>query len=82
LVAKEEVMAIKKESKEVSANSDQLKDKDGEGLIRPRRNLKEKKVEKNYEAGVDPQEEQINPIPEGTGDQRGNSKPGGGNRLV
>jgi len=75
-------MAIKKESAQVSANSNQLHDKKGDGLIHARRDLKDKKKQKNYEAGVDPQDEQLNTVPEGTGDQRGDSKPGGGNRLV
>lgn len=75
-------MAIKKESAQVSANSDQLSDKKGDGLIHPRRDLKNKKKQKDYEAGVDAQDEQINTVPEGTGDQQGDSKPGGGNRLL
>lgn len=75
-------MAIKKESAQVSANSNHLHDKKGEGLIRVRRDLKNKKKQKDYEAGVDPQEEQLNTVPEGTGRQRGDSKPGGGNRLL
>ncbi|RQP11237.1 MAG: hypothetical protein EAS52_21835 [Parapedobacter sp.] len=74
-------MAIKKESAQVSANSDRLNDKKGEGLIRVRRDLKDKKEQKDYEAGIDPQDEQLNTVPEGTGSERGNSKPGGGNRL-
>ncbi|MFC7522468.1 hypothetical protein ACFQRK_00820 [Parapedobacter sp. GCM10030251] len=75
-------MAIKKESAQVSANSDQLSDKKGDGLIHPRRDLKNKKQQKNYEAGVDPQDEQLNTVPEGTGSEQGDSKPGGGNRLL
>ncbi|MFC3199011.1 hypothetical protein ACFOET_15410 [Parapedobacter deserti] len=74
-------MAIKKESAQVSAESDKLRDKKGEDLIRPRNDLKDKETQKNYEAGVDPQDEQINPVPEGDGTDRGDSKPGGGNRL-
>jgi len=42
---------------------------------------KEKKPQKNYEGGIDPQDEQLNAVPEGNGDQQGHSKPGGGNRL-
>ena len=75
-------MAIKKESAQVSANSNHLHDKKDEGLIRARRDLKNKKKQKDYEAGVDPQDEQLNDVPEGTGSQQGDSKPGGGNRLL
>lgn len=75
-------MAIKKESAQVSASSDQLSDKKGDGLIHPRHDLKDKKKQKNYEAGVDPQDEQLNTVPEGTGSEQGDSKPGGGNRLL
>lgn len=75
-------MAIKKESAQVSANSEQLHDKEGDGLIHPRRDLKDKKKQKDYEAGIDPQDEQLNTVPEGTGSQRGDSKPGSGNRLL
>ena len=62
-------MAIRKEN----APSD--------GLIRPRRNSKEENRRKDYEAGIDPQDEQLNPVPEGEGRHRGQAKPGGGNRL-
>lgn len=75
-------MAIKKESARVSANSDQLSDKKGEGLIHPRHDLKNKKKQKDYEAGIDAQDEQLNTVPEGTGNQQGDTKPGGGNRLL
>ncbi|GGH02287.1 hypothetical protein GCM10007415_43090 [Parapedobacter pyrenivorans] len=74
-------MAIKKDDAELSADRGKLKDKKGEDLIRPPRELKERKEQKNYEAGIDPQDEQLNAIPEGSGTQRGDSKPGGGNRL-
>jgi len=74
-------MAIKKESAQVSANRNHLPDKKDDGLIHARHDLKDKKKQKNYEAGVDPQDEQLNAVPEGTGDQQGDSKPGGGNRL-
>jgi hypothetical protein len=74
-------MAIKKESAEVSADSDKLPNKKGEDLIRARHHLKDKEKQKDYEAGVDPQDEQINPMPEGEGTEKGRSKPGGGNRL-
>ncbi len=74
-------MAIKKESAQVSVDSKKLKDKKAEDLIRVRKDLKNKEQQKDYEAGIDPQDEQINAIPEGEGAQRGDSKPGGGNRL-
>lgn len=74
-------MAIKKENKQLSAGGEKLKDKKGDGLIHVRHDLKEKNQEKDYEAGIDPQDDQLNTIPEGHGSQRGNSKPGGGNRL-
>lgn len=74
-------MALKKEDAELAADGEKLKDKKGEDLIRPPRELKEKKQQKNYEAGVDPQDEQLNAVPEGSGTQQGRSKPGGGNRL-
>ncbi len=75
-------MAIKKESAQVSANSDRLPPKKGDDLIRARHDLKNKKQQKDYEAGIDPQDEQLNPVPEGEGEHRGDSKPGGGNRLT
>src|SRR5690606_11990910 len=81
LYIKHKMMAIKKESAQVSAHSNQLQDKKEEGLIRPRRDLKNKGNQKDYEAGIDPQDEQLNTIPEGRGSQRGAPKPGGGNRL-
>ncbi|MBK1441594.1 hypothetical protein JHJ32_16465 [Parapedobacter sp. ISTM3] len=74
-------MAIKKESAQVSADSSRLRDKKGDDLIRARKDLKDKKQEKNYEAGIDPQVEQINTVPEGEGASQGDVKPGGGNRL-
>ena len=74
-------MAIKKENASLTANSEKLRDKKGDGLISVRDNLKEKGQQKNYEAGVDPQDEQLNPVPEGRGESRGRIKPGGGNRL-
>jgi len=73
-------MAIKKESEALSADGKKLRDKEDKDLIRARRDLKDK-PEKNYEAGIDPQDEQLNTIPEGSGPERGDSKPGGGNRL-
>lgn len=79
--AQEKLMAIKKESAQVSADSGKLRKKKGEDLIRARHDLKDKKSQKNYEAGIDPQDEQLNPVPEGQGEHRGDSKPGGGNRL-
>lgn len=74
-------MAIKKESEALSADGKILRDKKDESLIRARHDLKDKKPQKNYEAGIDPQDEQLNTRPEGTGPERGSSKPGGGNRL-
>jgi len=74
-------MAIKKESAQVSVDSKKLRDKKAEDLIRARHDLKEKKNQKDYEAGIDPQDEQLNTVPEGTGAHRGDTKPGGGNRL-
>lgn len=84
LVCKERIhitMAIKKENAKVSAGGEKLKDKKGEDLIRARRDLKEKKEQKNYEAGIDPQVDQLNTVPEGEGHERGRAKPGGGNRM-
>ncbi|MGK6351490.1 hypothetical protein [Parapedobacter sp. DT-150] len=57
-------MAIKKESAQVSANSNKLRDKKAEDLIRVRHDLKDKKQQKNYEAGIDPQDEQLHTVPE------------------
>lgn len=74
-------MAIKKENEALSADGKKLRDKKDKDLIRARRDLKEKTPQKNYEAGIDPQDEQLNTVPEGTGPERGDSKPGGGNRL-
>ncbi len=74
-------MAIKKESAQVSADSDKLKDKKTKDLIRARKDLKSKIPQKDYEAGIDPQDDQLNTIPEGKGRMRGDTKPGGGNRL-
>ena len=74
-------MAIKKDDAKLAADSEKLVDKKGEDLIRPPRELKERKQQKNYEAGIDPQDEQLNTVPEGIGAQQGDSKPGGGNRL-
>ncbi|SEL27995.1 hypothetical protein [Parapedobacter koreensis] len=73
-------MAIKKESAQVSADSKRLRDKKGDDLIRARHDLKEKKQQKNYEAGIDPQDEQfntmpdVNTMPDGTGESRGDKK--------
>jgi len=74
-------MAIGKENKQLSAGGEKLKDKKEKSLIRVRRDLKEKGQQKDYEAGIDPQDEQFNTVPEGSGTERGDSKPGGGNRL-
>jgi len=74
-------MAIKKENASLTANSEKLRDKKDDGLIRARRDLKEKEHQKNYEAGIDPQDSQFNTVPEGHGEARGGAKPGGGNRL-
>lgn len=74
-------MAIKKENASLTASSEKLRDKKGDGLIRVRRDLKEKEHQKNYEAGIDPQDNQLNTLPEGRGEARGEAKPGGGNRL-
>jgi len=57
-------MAIKKEDAEISAGREQLRKKKGEGLIRPRRDLLDKSGRRDHEAGVDPQDEQLNPMPE------------------
>jgi len=75
-------MAIKKESEALSADGKKLRDKKEKNLIRARHDLKEKKPQKDYEAGIDPQDEQLNTVPEGTGPERGDSKAGGGNRLL
>ncbi len=74
-------MAIKKESAQLSAGRDKLRNKKNEGLIRARHDLKDKKRQKDYEAGIDPQDEQFNTMPEGEGAFRGNTRPGSGNRL-
>lgn len=74
-------MAIKKESAEVTPQSGKLKDKKNKGLIRGMRDPKEKQPEKNYEGGIDPQDEQLNTMPEDSGENQGDIKPGGGNRL-
>jgi len=74
-------MAIKKENASLSASSEKLRNKKGEGLIRVRHDLKEKEVQKNYEAGIDPQDQQFNTHPEGRDGVRGTSKPGGGDRV-
>lgn len=74
-------MAIKKENEQLSAGGEKLSKKKEKNLIRVRRDLKEKEQQKNYEAGIDPQDEQLNTIPEGSGSQRGEAKPGGGNRV-
>lgn len=74
-------MAIKKENASLTAGSEKLRDKKDDSLIRVRHDLKEKRQQKNYEAGIDPQDEQLNTVPEGQGESRGTTKPGGGNRL-
>ena len=74
-------MAIKKENASLTAGSEKLDDKKDDSLIRVRRDLKEKKQQKNYEAGIDSQDEQLNTLPEGQGESRGTTKPGGGSRL-
>jgi len=74
-------MAIKKESEALSAGGKALPNKKASDLIRARHDLKDKKAQKNYEGGIDPQDEQLNTLPEGTGSQQGSSKPGGGNRI-
>ncbi len=74
-------MAIKKESAQVSANGEELRNKKANDLIGVKQDAKEKGPQKDYEAGIDPQDEQLNTVPEGTGASRGDAKPGGGNRL-
>lgn len=74
-------MAVKKESAQVSVDSEKLEDKKVAGLIRVRKDLKNKWQQKDYEAGIDPQDDQLNTVPEGDGKMQGDSKPGGGNRL-
>lgn len=74
-------MAIKKENASLTAGSEKLPDKKDDSLIRVRDDLKEKKQQKSYEAGVDPQDEQLNTVPEGQGESQGATKPGEGNRL-
>lgn len=74
-------MAIKKENASLTADSEKLGDKKDDSLIPVRRDLKEKRQQKNYEAGIDPQDKQLNTVPEGQGESRGTTKPGGGNRL-
>lgn len=74
-------MAIKKENASLTASHQKLKDKKAEDLIRVRHDLKDKSNQKDYEGGIDPQDEQLNIVPEGTGKDRGKSKAGGGNRL-
>lgn len=74
-------MAIKKENAALTAGSEKLRDKKGDSLIRVRKDLKDKGQQKNYEAGIDPQDEQLNTVPEADGVSRGAAKPGDGNRL-
>jgi len=74
-------MAIKKENASLTAGSEKLRDKKGDGLIRVRHDLKDKEREKNYEAGIDPQDKQLNTRPDGRGESRGTTKPGEGNRV-
>lgn len=74
-------MAIKKENASLSASSEKLRNKKGDGLIRVRHDLKEKEGQKNYEAGIDPQDQQFNTLPESRGESRGTAKPGEGNRV-
>ena len=74
-------MAIKKENASLTANSDKLRNKTCDGLIRVRGDLKAKEQQKTYEGGVDPQDDQLNTFPEGQGESRGGVKPGEGNRL-
>lgn len=74
-------MAIKKENASLTASSEKLRDKKGDSLIRVRRDLKEKEEQKNYEAGIDPQDRQFNTRPECRGKTRGTTKPGEGNRI-
>ncbi len=57
-------MAIKKENASLTAGSEKLRDKKDDSLIRVRHNLKEKGQQKSYEAGIDPQDEQLNTVPE------------------
>lgn len=74
-------MAIKKENAPLTATGGKLRDKKSDGLIRVRRDLKEKGPQKNYEAGINPQDEQFNTQPESQGESLGTTKPGGGNRI-
>lgn len=74
-------MAIKKESAEVTAGADKLKDKTDAHVLPARKEPKEKKQDKNYEGGIDPQDEQLNTMPEDSGENKGDSKPADGNRI-
>ena len=69
-------MAIKKENASLTASSEKLRDKKDNSLIRVRRDLKEKGQQKSYEAGIDPQDEQFNTVPERQDESRGTTKPG------
>lgn len=71
-------MAIKKENASLTAGSEKLRDKKDDSLIRVRRDLKEKGQQKNYEAGIDPQDEQLNPVPERRDGSHGTAGPGKG----
>ncbi|MEC3878670.1 hypothetical protein [Parapedobacter sp. 10938] len=73
-------MAIKKENASLTANSEKLRNKKDDSLIRVRDDLKEKKQQKNYEAGIDPQDEQLHTVPKERA-SKGAIKPGEGNRL-
>ncbi|MGV3761799.1 hypothetical protein [Parapedobacter sp.] len=74
-------MAIKKENASLTAGKEKLRRKKNDSLIRVRDDLKDKEPQKNYEAGIDAQDEQLNTVPEGRGESRGTIKPGEGNRL-
>ena len=78
---KQKTMAIKKESRGMTADGKKNRNENKDELIQTRTHLKRMDDLKDYEAGIDPQDEQFNTIPEGEGAQRGTSKPGGGNRL-
>src|SRR3546814_204872 len=77
---KEKEKKKKKSPSTVKGEKISEKKKD-DSLIRARDNWKEKEQQKSYEAGIDPQDRQLNTVPEGQGESRGTIKPGAGNRL-
>lgn len=53
-------MAIKKESKDMTADGKKNRKRTNDELVQTRTHLKKKTDLKDYEAGIDPQDEQLN----------------------